>query len=471
METHPLVVVGAGPAGIAAAVEGARAGLAVTLLDDAALPGGQVYRQPPPGFAVAADSQPAADAAQGAILLDELSEMGETIRHRRGISVLGIFDPRELLWSNGEATGLLSAESLVLAPGAYDRPVPLPGWTLPGVMTAGGAQTLVKTMGVRPGSRALVAGTGPLLLVVANQLHRAGIDVVAVLEAGRPRLTPKLLPAIWGEWSLLGQAWSYRSSLHRAGIPLRLNHTLFAVEGTGRVEAATFGPVDSATWRPLTDRSETVEIDLAVVGFGFVPNTELTELAGCRHRYQDLQGGWVPERDSQMQTSVAGIFAAGDGAGVAGALVAEAEGRIAGISAAERVGALTATEAGRRRSEPLRRLRSLSRLRMVLDEISRPRLGLDELATDETQVCRCEEVTLSEVREAGAAGARNLQALKLLSRLGMGPCQGRNCAPAMTSFLCHTYDLSPETVGRINFRPPSKPVTFEALARLTESAP
>lgn len=471
METHPVVVVGAGPAGIAAAVEAARAGLSITLLDDAPLPGGQIYRQPPPAFTVATDPKPGTDAARGAMLFKQLGEMGEAIRHRQGVSVLGIFDGRELLWSDGEATGLLRAESMVLAPGAYDRPVPLPGWTLPGVMTAGGSQTLVKTMGVRPGSRALVAGTGPLLLVVASQLNRAGIEVVAVLEAGRPRLTPGLLPAVWGEWSLLRQAWSYMSGLRQAGIPLLFNHTLLAVRGTERVEGATFGPVAPATWRPLPDRVETVEIDLAVVGFGFVPNTELTELAGCRHRYQEVQGSWVPERDSQMQTSVPGIFAAGDGAGVAGALVAEAEGRVAGISAAEQVGALSAAEAARRRSKPLRRLRSLSRLRRVLDEISRPRVGLGELATDDTLVCRCEEVTLSEVRAATATGARNLQAVKLLTRLGMGPCQGRNCAPAMTSFLCHTYDLSPDSVGRINFRPPSKPVTFEALAKLTESAP
>jgi NADPH-dependent 2,4-dienoyl-CoA reductase/sulfur reductase-like enzyme len=471
VETHPIVVVGAGPAGMAAAVEAARSGESVTLLDEAPLPGGQVYRQPPSAFATAADPQPGTTAARGAALLKELDEAGSAICHRRGISVLGIFEGRKVLWSDGEATGLLRAESLVLAAGAYDRPMPLPGWTLPGVMTAGGAQTLLKTMGVRPGTRALVAGTGPLLLVLANQLHEAGIDVVAVLEAGRPELSAGLLPAVWGERDLVRQAWHYRSGLRKAGIPLHFNHTIFSVQGNERVESATFGPVEPQSWRPRTDRSTTAKVDLVVLGFGFVPNTELTELAGCRHRYHQVQDGWVPKRDSRMQTSVPGVFAAGDGAGVAGALVAEEEGRIAGISAAEHAGLLSAPRAAQRRSESIRRLRSLSRLRGILDEMSRLRSGLNTLAKDETLLCRCEEVTLAEVRAAGVAGARNLQAVKLHSRLGMGPCQGRNCAPAATSFLCQEYGLRPEEVGRINFRPPSKPVTFEALSRLTESAP
>jgi NADPH-dependent 2,4-dienoyl-CoA reductase/sulfur reductase-like enzyme len=467
METHPIVVVGAGPAGIAAAVEGVRAGCSVTLLDEALRPGGQVYRQPPSDFG--REVPPVAGTARGDALLKELGDAGASLSHRAGISVLGIFEGRDVLWSDGESTGLLRAGALVLAPGAYDRPVPLPGWTLPGVMTAGGVQTLVKTMGVRPGRRALVAGTGPLLLVLANQLHEVGVEVVAVLEAGRPRITPGLLSALWGERDLLRQALDYRSGLRKAGIPFHVNHTLFSVHGTERVEAVTFGPVEPESWRPQTSRSQLVEVDLAVIGFGFVPNTELTELAGCRHRFQESQGGWIPERDSHMRTSVSGVFAAGDGSGVAGALVAESEGRVAGVSAAEQMGALSAAEAARRRSEPLRRLRSLSRLRGVLDEISRPRKGLGELADEETLVCRCEEVTLAEVGAACAAGARDLQAVKLHSRLGMGPCQGRNCAPPATSLLCQRYNLSPDEVGRINFRPPSKPVTFQALSTMTES--
>jgi len=203
-----------------------------------------------------------------------------------------------------------------------------------------------------------------------------------------------------------------------------------------------------------------------VVGFGFVPNTQLTELAGCRHRYVHEVGGWVPERDVHMQTSVAGVFAVGDGAGVAGAQVAVEEGRVAGITAGERAGTLSAHAATSRRAAPLRRLRALARLRAVLDDLSRLRPGLLDLATPETLACRCEEVSHGEVRAALDQGARDMRAVRLLTRLGMGPCQGRNCSSSMEQYLRRATGRTPEQVGRINPRPPVKPVTLGALARM-----
>jgi len=385
-----------------------------------------------------------------------------------GTSVLGIWAGRELLYASEEASERVIAEKLILATGAHDRPVPFPGWTLPGVMTAGGAQVLMKTMRVRPGQRALVAGTGPLLLVVANQLHKVGIKVVAVLEAGRISWSPGAIPKIWGEWGLLKDAWDYWRGLRRAGIPLLFNHTVFEAHGQDEVTGASFGPVAPADWQPIRNKTQKTDVDLVVAGFGFVPNTELAELAGCRHQYMHEVGGWVPERDSLMQTTVPGVFAAGDGAGVAGALVAVEEGRVAGITAAEQLGALTANEAARRRARPLRRLRSLGRVRRVLDEVSRIRPGLCNLATPQTLVCRCEEVALCDIQAAVQQGAKDLQAVKLLTRLGMGACQGSNCGPSARMFLCQATGCTAEDVGQINPRPPVKPVTLAALAQMVE---
>lgn len=466
----PFLVIGGGPAGMAAAIEAARAGLACTLVDEAPRLGGQIYRQPPYGFRVRDTRALGRDYARGEALRAEFAATGERIEVRPSTSVVGIWGC-DVAWISGEASGTFSAERMVLATGAYDRPVPFPGWTLPGVMTAGGAQALVKTMHVRPGRRAVVAGTGPLLLVVANQLHKVGVEVIAVLEAGRPSWSPRAFGKVWGERELLKDAWGYWRALRRAGIPIRFNHTVFEAHGDREVESVTFGPVDPETWSPIRERAQKVEADVLVVGFGFVPNVELTELAGCRHEYVHDVGGWVPVRTARMETTVPGVFAAGDGAGVAGALVAIEEGRIAGITAAEQAGMLRSAEAHRRRAPHTERLRSLSGVRKVLDAMSRIRPGLTELATSQTLACRCEEISIAEVGAALEQGARDLQAIKLLTRLGMGPCQGRNCGPSMGLHVGHALGCSPRDAGRINPRPPVKPVTVGALARLNRQTP
>jgi hydrogen cyanide synthase HcnB len=465
-EAWPLIVVGGGPAGIAAATEAARAGLRCLLVDEAPSLGGQIYRQLPREFRVRDPRGLSREHRRGDRLRGEFARFADRIEVRSGTSVLDIVDSRQVVCASPDGgTEWLAAERLVLATGAYDRPSPFPGWTLPGVITAGGVQTLVKTMRVRPGDRALVAGTGPLLLVVAGQLHRAGVEVLAVLEAGRSAFTAGTIRPAWRQWGLLADGCRYRLGLARAGIPVRYHHTVFAAHGDRGLDSVTYGPVDAADWRPIRKRQRRIEADLLVVGFGFVPNVELCELAGCRTEYHHRVGGWVPVRDATMQTTVPGVFAAGDGAGVAGALVAVEEGRIAGITAAEQAGAISTAEAERRRAPSERRLRSLAGVREVLDEISYPRPGLGELATDATILCRCEEVTHAEVHAAIAEGARDLQAVKLLTRLGMGACQGRTCAPSAAATLCAATGGAPADVGRINPRPPVKPVTLGALAR------
>ncbi len=468
LASRPIVVVGGGPAGIAAAIEAARAEVACLLIDEAPRLGGQIYRQPPREFAVRDPRALGRDFTRGQRLREAFGDVADRIEVLSATSVLGVWAGKELLYASEGAADRITPERLIVATGAYDRPVPFPGWTLPGVMTAGGAEILVKTMQVHPGQRALVAGTGPLLLVVANQLHKVGVTVVAVLEAGRVAWSPRVIPKVWGEWGLPKDAWDYWRGLRRAGIPLLFNHTIFEAHGQDEVTGASFGPVDPQDWRPLKAKAQATNVDLVVVGFGFVPNTELTALAGCRHRYVHEVGGWIPERDAFMETTVPGVFAAGDGAGVAGAFVAVDEGRVAGITAAEQLGALTAAEAARRRATPLRRLRSLARVRQILDGMSRIRPGLCELATPTTLVCRCEEVALSHVQAAIQSGARDLPAVRLLTRLGMGPCQGRQCAPSVRMLLGQATGASAEAVGRIHPRPPVKPVTLGALAQRAE---
>ncbi|MBX9584549.1 MAG: NAD(P)/FAD-dependent oxidoreductase [Gemmataceae bacterium] len=461
----PLLVVGGGPAGLGAAIEAARAGLPCTLIDEARHLGGQIYRTPSDGFRVTDATALGKDFTNGERLRAEVAEVADRVEVLAGTSALGVWDGREVLWASEHESGLIRAARLVLAAGAYDRPVPFPGWTLPGVMTAGGVQALMKTTLVRPGRRALVAGTGPLLAGVANRLRLAGVEVAAVLEAGPPWWPPEPLPAAWDGWEFMADALDNWKALVAAGVPVLPHHTVLAARGGRQVEGVAFGPVRPEDWTPLHGGGRSAEVDLVVVGFGFVPNTELTTLAGCRHRHAPDLGGWVPDRGPHFETSVPGVFAAGDGAGVVGAEAAELQGRVAGITAAEQAGALPADEARRRREAPLVRLGVLAEAWRELDARHRVRPGLADLATPETVVCRCEEVTRADVRAAIDEGAKDLQAVKLFTRLGMGPCQGRQCAPPAGTYLCRVTGRTPSDVGRINPRPPVKPVTLGALAK------
>ena len=468
--SHPLVVIGGGPAGMGAAIEAARAGLNCTLLDEAQRLGGQIYRRPPHEFRVRDPRALGKEFVQGELLRAEFDEIADHVTVRSSTSVLSVSQNREVLWAHDGRSGVIGAERLIFATGAYERPVPFPGWTLPGVMTAGGVQTLIKTMQIRPGKRALVAGTGPLIFSAARRLHEIGVEVAAILEVGSRLWPDEVSLQAWGERDFVKDAWENIQGLRGAGIPILLNHTVFEAHGREGVERVTYGAVDAGDWRPLNEAVQTAAVDLVCLGFGFIPNAELSVLAGCRHEYVDRAGGWIPVRDSNMRTTVPGIFAAGDGAGIAGALAAVEQGRIAGLTAAEEAGTITAEEAAHRRAAPLGRLRTLLQAREVLDEGLRMRPGLLDLATPETLVCRCEEVLLSEVRAALDAGARDLQAIKLFTRLGMGACQGRNCAPSMGLYVSRATERGPEQVGRINPRPPVKPVALGALAQMADLA-
>lgn len=451
---------------MAAATEAARSGLFPTLIDEAPHLGGQVYRQIPEEFRVRHLDALGKDFVRGDRLRAEFEGVADRIELRSRTSVLGVWGGRELLAVSDKDSRMIRAEQLILATGAYERPVPFPGWTLPGVMAAGGVQSLIKTMHIRPGRRALIAGTGALILSLAHRLHEIGVKVVAVLEAGSPPWADEAFWEQWDEWDFINEMRDNCRGLNRASIPILLNQTIFAAHGCDAVERVTYGPVDPLNWRPLRELARTVEVDLVCVGYGFVPNTELAVLAGCRHHYVHELGGWTPLRDRMMRTTVANVFAVGDGAGIRGAPSAMEQGRIAGITAAEKAGSISRSEAESRRAAPLDRLNSMTRVLAVLDEISRFRSGLLDLVTPETLVCRCEEVSVAEIDSALDQGARDLQAIKLLSRLGMGPCQGRNCEPSVALYVTCATGRTPQQVGRINPRPPVKPVTLGALTQI-----
>jgi NADPH-dependent 2,4-dienoyl-CoA reductase/sulfur reductase-like enzyme len=448
---------------MAAAIALAECGLVPTLVDEQAEPGGQVYRRGPWSPPATAQPGPTRAEREEAALRQRFDRYAHRIERLPRAIVWGVFPgPRVAVALEG-GWQLFEARSLVLAPGAHEFVPPFPGWTLPGVLSAGGAQLLAKTMRVRPGRRALVAGTGPFLLVVAEQLLRAGVEVVGVVEASRSGDLARELPALLTRPDLLAQGARYLHGLRRAGVPVHRGHVIVEARGGERVASARFAPCD-ARWRPDRSRSREVEVDSLCVGYGFVPRSQLAQLAGCRLRYADEVGGWVPELSETLESSVPGVFVAGDGGGVAGAEAAALEGRLAGLALARRLGALDARRFEERRQPLTERLARLRRFRAALDRASRPRPGPGEPADPDTVCCRCEEVTRRDLDQSLDSREPTLRSLKTATRLGMGPCQGRMCWPAAARYIAGRTDRTPASLGPLSVRPPIRPVTLGLLA-------
>ena len=467
MNAPRIAIVGAGPAGMAAAIEAARTGLVVHLYDENATPGGQIYRQPLAPMRSVSGGAAGREAPRGERLRRELHAAGSRLVLHSGAIVWGAFEERTLVVWENDRSERITPEALILAAGAYERPVPIPGWTLPGVYTAGATQVLVKTQGVLPGQRVLIAGTGPLLPVVAGQLAHAGARVVAVLEAASMRGAWRALPRLWGQWTLLGDAWHYWRGLRTARIPYLRSRTVARILGTDAVHAVVTVALDEA-WHPLPGTEQTLDVDAVCLGFGFVPSIQLTQLCKCEHRYAPELGGWIPVTSAEMETTSPGVFAAGDVTGIGGAMVAVHEGRIAGIAAAVRVGALAPAEAAARMRPHQRALARLRRLREVLDNLTCVRDGLIDLITPDTVICRCEEITAAEIHALLDEGTLDLAELKRMSRAGMGYCQGRMCGPTLAALLARRTGIRMDAIPPLSIRPPVKPIPLEVMATLEE---
>ena len=351
-ERYDLLVIGGGPAGLAAGAVAAGAGLTVGVVDERVTLGGQIYKQLGPGFRVADPAALGRDYQRGRALIEAIERSGARLMPRT--SAVSIAGDTVVLLEQGERARPVSARRILLAPGAHDRPVVFPGWTLPGVITAGGAQTLVKTQRILPGRQIVFAGSGPLALAFPAQLIGYGANVSLVLEAGPapgPADVVRLLAAARGNTELLRDAARYRAQLVRARTPLRYRRIVVRAEGTERVEAVVHAKVD-ADWRVIAGSEERVEADTLCVGYGFFPSVELLRLAGCDLAYDESAGGPVVVRDEWMRTTVPGVYAAGDGTGVAGSYVAIAEGRIAALGVALELGALPVGEVAARAGPP-----------------------------------------------------------------------------------------------------------------------
>ncbi|MFT9474646.1 FAD-dependent oxidoreductase [Streptomyces sp. Mo3] len=459
-----LAIVGAGPAGLAAALAAAAGGVRVTLIDSAAEAGGQFYRQPARALGARRPQALHHQWRTWERLRDGLAShtAAGRVTHLKGHQVWCVeresrtFIVHALNGPGQRDPAAIRADAAILATGGYEKVLPFPGWTLPGVLTAGGAQAMLKGGLVLPGGTVVVAGTGPLLLPVATGLAAAGAKVAALVESAAPRAFLPRARTLAAHPDKLAEAARYATALLAHRIPVRAHHTVVAAHGTQRLEAVTVAALD-ADGRVRPDTERRIPCATLAIGHGLLPNTDLAQALGCR--IDGDRGGVVV--DEEQRTDVPGVWAAGETTGIGGSALSLAEGHIAGRSAAAR---LRATEPDPDNWAAAARTRGrLRRFFTALDAAYAPAAHWTEQVTGDTVVCRCEEVPAAAVREAvDGLGAGDVRTVKLLTRAGMGWCQGRMCERAVAAL----------TGGE---QPPAKrpfacPVPLSVLARAGEPA-
>lgn len=442
-----VVIVGAGPAGIRAAQTLAAHGLRPCLVDEALQGGGQVYRRAPGNFQRPANQLYGFEARKAGAVHQALDALRAQIDYRPDTLVWNAEDGH-LHTLSQQRVGTIQYDHLLIATGATDRILPVPGWTLPGVYSLGAAQIALKAQGCAIGERVVFAGSGPLLYLVAYQYAKAGARVLAVLDSSPFGAQVAALPRLLLQPSTLAKGLYYRAWLTAHGIAVHQGATLVEVAGEQKVEAVTWQRAGS-------------QYSLACDGLAFAhalrSETQLADLLGCQFTWSPLNRAWLPSRDRAGRSSVPSVYLAGDGAGIMGADAAEMAGERAALALLEDMGITIDSERGPQLERQLARIQGF-------------RVGLEaafpfpeqwaSLAPDDLMLCRCEEISVGEIRQVVAHGHTDINRVKAHCRVGMGRCQGRMCGSAAVEIIAQAAACSPQQVGRLRAQAPIKPLPF-----------
>ena len=452
-ESFNPVIVGAGPAGVRAAQTLVRHGIRPVVIDEAQTWGGQIYRQPPAHFQRTKKELYGFESTRAEAIHSAMAEILPEIDYQPDTLVWNAQDQR-LDTIRAGTTFATPYSHLIVATGATDRILPFIGWTLPGIYSLGAAQIALKAQGCSIGDRVVLMGTGPLLYLVAYQYARAGANVVAVLDTApsASRITAALkmlaLP------TLLMKGIYYTTWMQLKGI--RIHHGVRPVRAHGEEH------VQSIEW--IDARGETQNLACDAIGFGYAlrSETQLADILGCRFNFDETQRAYLPIRDETGRSSVPNVYLAGDGASIMGADAAEKAGELAALTlmADVKPELLQTTD-----------LLRIPELQSQLKRIQHFRIGLEQAfpfptdwakqASDDLIICRCEEITAGEIRKAVQMnGAREINRVKALTRVGMGRCQSRMCAVAAAEIIADCAGIEIREVGRLRGQPPIKPIPF-----------
>ena len=466
---HNVIIAGLGLAGLSAAGALAGRGLDIVVLDENFQSGGQYLRSVSRSLGV--DSRPVRERLKryGHQLIENLDQPGITVR--QGTQITG-WESDGSIWTLGEHGRIerYRADYVILATGARERFLPFPGWTLPGVISTGAGQILVKSAGMLPGRFPVIGGAGPLPLALAGEISASGGRVQAywnqsswsqqfnTLKGCRHHIAKVML----GTRCLARLLVSRTEMLH--------GFKVIEAHGEKQLEEVVVAAMnrDGAA---VQGTERTFSTDCLAVGYGFVPNLELAMAAGCELEHDSTKGGWVVKVAENLQSSVPSVFATGELTGIGGADKSIIEGRLAGLAVADLAGAKNDGDSQKQRLS-LRKLRQreLAFGALINDLVQPPPNMLNDLP-DETIICRCEDIDLGQIREQIRNGYNSLDALKKATNSGMGNCQGRTCGPIIQDVLAALTQVAAGEVPPYSVRNPIKPVPLAALAGFDNDDP
>lgn len=459
--SYDALILGCGPAGMAAAVRASTLGLRVALIDEQAAPGGQIWRGIEQSVAQGRAKSLGRDYVDGLELVAAFRNSG--VDYVPQATVWQVEPGFRVFAQRAGAVEIMRAPRILVATGAMERTAPFPGWTLPGVLTVGAAQILLKTADQIPDEAVWLVGSGPLLLLYATQLLDAGGRIAGILDTRAPGSRRRALGFVgrsvagWRE-ILKGAQWVSRLK----SVPKIRQVVAIEAYGNARLEGVRY--------RTSSGAVGSVPTKMLLVHEGVIPDTHLTLALGCEHRWSHAQQCFAPVHDEWGETTLPNCFVAGDADGIGGARVARFAGDLAGYALARSAGLASPAGTEREVTQVRARLAAASSLRPMLDALYAPRPVLATL-THETVVCRCENVTAGVLRSAIDDGARDANHLKAQTRCGMGACLGRQCGTIASMLIAGATGGDMDRTGLARSRPPLRPITLSQLASLTRTPP
>ena len=462
---YDLSIIGSGPAGIAAAITARKYGLRVLVLDEQSKAGGQIFRNIE-GMEKNFNSELRKlgnEYKSGLSLVKEFKNCGADYFNDRSVwqidADLGI---HHVSASSNKVSSSINSyaktKHLLIAVGAMERPMPFKGWTLPGVMACTAVDALYKSSGLVPDEEVILAGCGPLLLLIACRLLDAGVKITALLDTNRRLALLKALPYLPKALRSIGYLTKGMAMLHKirsAGIQIYSGINCMEALGNSKFEKVRF---------KLGEHTLEKSSGMLLLHNGVVPNLQITRQLGCEHRWYDLQRYWEPVHDEWGNTSVDRISIAGDCGRISGASISEFNGYVSALDTVYKIGAISRNERNRLSLPYRKELSKHKAVRPFLDKLFQPRKTWLVPENEDTLVCRCEEVTVKDIRKALSTGVNSPDKIKSLVRCGMGPCQARMCGLSVSEIIADQRKISPEDVGYFKIRSPIRPITLAQLA-------